>query len=185
MSNSADAPLRFYLFAACDSQNPVPANLHRQVPSFQHVCASRCGLQTNYSAARLLRSSTPRLLRMMLAFGIKSFLGAIMKRNDLEILPSDELWVLHQKIMATLKAKISAEKKVLEDRLSQLNGRFRAKQTSETPERRSYPTVFPKFRNPEQPSETWAGRGKKPRWLTAQLKSGKQIDDFRIDLAAA
>jgi DNA-binding protein H-NS len=102
-----------------------------------------------------------------------------------EILPSDELWVLHQKITATLKAKISAEKKVLEDRLSQLNGRFRAKQTSETPERRSYPTVFPKFRNPEQPSETWAGRGKKPRWLTAQLKSGKQIDDFRIDLAAA
>ena len=46
-------------------------------------------------------------------------------------------------------------------------------------------TVFPKFRNPEQPSETWAGRGKKPRWLTAQLRSGKQLDDFRIALAAA
>jgi hypothetical protein len=29
------------------------------------------------------------------------------------------------------------------------------------------------------------GRGKKPRWMTAQLKSGKHIDDFRIDLAAA
>ena len=24
--------------------------------------------------------------------------------------------------------------------------------------------------------------GKKPRWLTAQLKAGKQIDDFRIEL---
>jgi DNA-binding protein H-NS len=108
-----------------------------------------------------------------------------MKHRILELLSTDELWALRQKVEATLQAKISAEKKVLEDRLSQLNGRFRVEQTSETPERRSYPMVFPRFRNPEQPSETWAGRGKKPRWLTAQLKSGKQIDDFRIESAAA
>jgi hypothetical protein len=31
-----------------------------------------------------------------------------------------------------------------------------------------------------KPSETWAGRGKQPRWLTAQLRSGKLLDDFRI-----
>jgi len=108
-----------------------------------------------------------------------------MKRSDLEILSTEELRVLHRKVTATLKAKISAEKKVLEDRLSQINRRFRVTQASKTPERRPYPTVFPKFRNPEQPSETWAGRGRKPRWLIAQLKSGKQIDDFRIELAAA
>ena len=108
-----------------------------------------------------------------------------MKRSDAEILSTEELWVLHQKVKTTLKARIIAEKKVLEDWLLQLNGRFRVEQTRETPERRFYPTVFPKFRNPEQPSETWAGRGKKPRWLTAQLKSGKQIDDFRIDSATA
>ena len=110
-------------------------------------------------------------------------IGAIVKSSNLETLSTDELWILHEKVAATLNAKIIAEKKVLEDRLSRLNGRFRVEQTSETPERRSYPTVFPKFRNPEQPSETWAGRGKKPRWLVAQLKSGKQIDDFRIELA--
>ncbi|WP_442895865.1 H-NS family nucleoid-associated regulatory protein [Bradyrhizobium sp. AZCC 2262] len=28
------------------------------------------------------------------------------------------------------------------------------------------------------------GRGKKPRWLAAHLKSGKRIDDFRISHAA-
>ena len=50
--------------------------------------------------------------------------------------------------------------------------------------RRPYPVVVPKYRNPEQPSETWAGRGKTPRWLTAQLKSGRRIDDFRIGYAA-
>ena len=108
-----------------------------------------------------------------------------MKRSNLELLSTEELWVLHEKVAATLNAKIVAEKKVLEDQLSQLNGRYRVEQTSETLKRRSYPTVFPKFRNPEQPSETWAGRGTKPRWLVAQLKSGKQIDDFRIALATA
>jgi DNA-binding protein H-NS len=108
-----------------------------------------------------------------------------MKRGNVETLSTEELWVLHRQVMTTLKAKIIAENKVLEDRLSRLIGRFRVEQTSETPERRSYPTVFPKFRNPEQPSETWTGRGKKPRWLTAQLKSGKQINDFRIELATA
>ena len=107
-----------------------------------------------------------------------------MKRSTLEILSTEELWALHDRVTATLTARINAEKKVLEDRLAKLNGRPPVAQIGETPKRRSYPTVFPKFRNPEQPWETWAGRGKKPRWLTAQLKSGKQIDDFRIGSAA-
>jgi DNA-binding protein H-NS len=46
--------------------------------------------------------------------------------------------------------------------------------------RRRYPPVRPKYRNPARPSETWAGRGKQPRWLKAQLGSGKKLDDFRI-----
>ena len=58
-------------------------------------------------------------------------IGTIMKRSDLEILSADELWVLYQKITATLKAKSSAEKKVIEDRLSQLNRRFRVEQASD------------------------------------------------------
>ncbi|MCK1655290.1 H-NS histone family protein [Bradyrhizobium sp. 149] len=40
-------------------------------------------------------------------------------------------------------------------------------------EPRAYPRVLPKYQNPDRPSETWAGRGKQPRWVTAQLKSGK------------
>jgi DNA-binding protein H-NS len=38
--------------------------------------------------------------------------------------------------------------------------------------------VAPRYRNPENPAETWAGRGLKPRWLTAAIKSGKKPDDF-------
>ena len=48
------------------------------------------------------------------------------------------------------------------------------------PERRKYPKVFPKFQNPNVPSETWSGRGKQPRWLTAALNAGLSIEDFVI-----
>jgi DNA-binding protein H-NS len=106
-----------------------------------------------------------------------------MKRTDLESLPTDELWALREKIVATLSAKLIAEKGLLETRLSQLHGRVWTKQLRKRAARRPYPIVFPKFRNPDQPSETWAGRGKQPRWLTAHLSSGKRIDDFRIEAA--
>ena len=105
-----------------------------------------------------------------------------MKRYDLESMSTHQLSMLYDKVAATLIEKIVAQKRVLEDRLKQLNRRTPPnEQTSETPRRRAYPTVLPKFRNPDKVSETWAGRGKKPRWLSVQLKSGRQIEDFRIN----
>jgi DNA-binding protein H-NS len=97
----------------------------------------------------------------------------------------DELWALHERIAADLAARLIAEREALELRLKQLNCAGLGKQTEPSGARRPYPKVFPKFRNPDHPSETWAGRGKLPRWLTAQLKTGKRIDDFRIDRVAA
>jgi DNA-binding protein H-NS len=89
----------------------------------------------------------------------------------------DELWALHVEISAVLARRISAEKTALERRLQQLTGGI---SHSQRRERRPYPQVFPKYKNPANPSETWAGRGKQPRWLTTQLRSGKKLDDFRI-----
>ena len=40
--------------------------------------------------------------------------------------------------------------------------------------------VAPKYRNPANPAETWAGRGLRPRWLTAAIKGGKKLEDFAI-----
>ena len=97
-----------------------------------------------------------------------------MKPYDLKLMSVDELCSLNELVVSILACKMSAEKARLDERLHQLSHA-----------RRPYPKVFPRFRNPAKPSETWAGRGKKPGWLTAQLKSGKRIDDFRIDLAAA
>ncbi len=38
----------------------------------------------------------------------------------------------------------------------------------------------PLYRNPANRSETWAGRGNKPRWLAAALKRGKKLEYFAI-----
>ena len=40
--------------------------------------------------------------------------------------------------------------------------------------------VAPKYRNPANPAETWAGRGQPPRWLAAELKPGKKLEDYLI-----
>ncbi len=36
------------------------------------------------------------------------------------------------------------------------------------------------YQNPEDPSEQWSGRGRKPRWLKEFLDSGKTLDQVRI-----
>jgi DNA-binding protein H-NS len=93
---------------------------------------------------------------------------------------ADQLWKLHEELVAELSRKIAAEKNRLDERLQKLGpADDRLKH-----ERRPYPKVLPKYRNPKNPSETWAGRGKQPRWLKAQLRSGKKLDDFRIQRMA-
>ncbi|MGX9429995.1 MULTISPECIES: H-NS histone family protein [Bradyrhizobium] len=95
-----------------------------------------------------------------------------MRRTELKRMSSDRLWTLRVELAGVLRQKILSMKAQLEDRLKKLRVPASA--------RRPYPEIQPKYRNPAQPSETWAGRGKKPRWLVAQLRLGKRIEDFRI-----
>jgi DNA-binding protein H-NS len=37
-----------------------------------------------------------------------------------------------------------------------------------------------KYANPEDKSDTWTGRGRKPNWLVARLKKGAKLSDFEI-----
>ena len=101
-----------------------------------------------------------------------------VKRADFERMGTDDLWSLHVQVSQVLQQRIQQEKLRLEERLKLL-------QIPVVSGRRPYPPVRPKYRNPDQPLETWAGRGKRPRWLVAKLKSGKRINDFRIKRAAS
>lgn len=40
--------------------------------------------------------------------------------------------------------------------------------------------VAPKYRNPANAAETWAGRGQQPRWLSALTRQGRALEEFRI-----
>jgi DNA-binding protein H-NS len=100
-----------------------------------------------------------------------------MTRIDLKSMSMEKLWTLHEEIASILSAKIAAEKLKLEKRLDQL-GSGRSLDTAR--ERRPYPTVYPRFRNPDPPHQTWSGRGRQPRWIRELLARGKSLYDLRI-----
>jgi DNA-binding protein H-NS len=81
-----------------------------------------------------------------------------------------------QGLRSQVEAAISAKLGQRRAKLDRLGGRARAAKTG----RGRIGPVAPKYRNPENPAETWAGRGLKPRWLTAALKGGKKLEDFLI-----
>jgi DNA-binding protein H-NS len=106
----------------------------------------------------------------------KSIGDATMKHLKLAVMSVDELWSLRDKTRSALLSKLDAKKHELERRLAQLNVRIQYRKKA----RRPYPSVHPKYRNPQCPSETWSGRGKQPLWVVAHLRSGKKVDDLLI-----
>ncbi len=40
--------------------------------------------------------------------------------------------------------------------------------------------VAPKYQNPDDKSQKWTGRGRQPRWVQAQLKNGRSLQDLTI-----
>ena len=93
----------------------------------------------------------------------------------------EKLAALRDQVEAAISSKVLEQRRSLESSLSKL-GRF---QGGKSKVARGYGAIAPKYRNPETPAETWAGRGLKPRWLAAAIKSGKKLEDFLIPGAAA
>jgi len=102
-----------------------------------------------------------------------------MKDKDLEKMSLDDLWSLHQKILPLLDRKLQQETHKLQTQLDELGRKFGGS-PSDVPQRRPYPKVEPKFRNPDNPSETWSGRGKQPHWVRNLLAAGRSLDDLKI-----
>ena len=107
-------------------------------------------------------------------------MGTFMEKFDFDGMSVDELWALYEKVTVKLEDKMLAEQRMLSGRLASLRSSPGKQHQSLKPERRPYPTVSPKFRNPENPTQTWTGRGKQPHWFVMQLTSGRPLDDLRI-----
>jgi DNA-binding protein H-NS len=90
----------------------------------------------------------------------------------------DKLAALREQVEAAIATKVIEERRTLQVELVKLS-RYSGRRGSGERGLRGG-RVAPKYRNPANPSETWAGRGLKPRWLAAALKSGKKLEDFAI-----
>jgi DNA-binding protein H-NS len=83
-------------------------------------------------------------------------------------------------LRADIDSRLGQKRNELEEQLSRLRdgnasrGGGRGRRASPMKGRK----VPPKYRGPG--GETWAGRGARPRWLTALIKQGRKIDDFAI-----
>ena len=108
-----------------------------------------------------------------------------MKESDFDSMSVDALWALYGQVSSMLEERMIAEQEMLEGRLAALKISAATGHREAGPERRLYPIVMPKYRNPDDPSQTWAGRGKQPHWFLSQLRSGRRIDDLRIQPAKA
>ena len=107
-----------------------------------------------------------------------------MKRPKLKTLSLDQLIELRDTIAEWISRKAGDARKEIEAQLYALGedsasiarrGR-KAVRGSSLKGRK----IAPKYRNPKNRSETWAGRGAMPRWLRAEIKGGKKLEHFAI-----
>ncbi|MCE6950670.1 H-NS family nucleoid-associated regulatory protein [Cereibacter sphaeroides] len=66
----------------------------------------------------------------------------------------------------------------LEDKARQYGFTLAELTGTTVPRKRASPGA--KFVNPDNPAETWSGRGRKPRWFENALEAGKSVDDLRV-----
>jgi DNA-binding protein H-NS len=100
---------------------------------------------------------------------------------NLKSMSISRLTDLRHRVEAALASKVIDQRRALESelaKLARLHGAKAARKTGSGFGVRG--PVAPKYRNPQNPEETWAGRGLRPRWLTAAIKGGKSADDFLI-----
>ena len=126
---------------------------------------------------------------------------AAPKLNDMTV---SQLLQLRDKVQTALSSRIKAERQELERKinlLATLEGRAPRSRRSTAQRGRggrraldgqagngkTHPlkgrTVAPKYRDPADPSQTWAGRGQAPRWLVAYENQGRKRDEFLIGAA--
>jgi DNA-binding protein H-NS len=113
----------------------------------------------------------------------------VPKTIQLDDMSTDALWDLYADVRKVLTVKTTDQQRDIERRLRDLRhadapslvpSGEREQLAVTTKAKRPYPKVLPNYRNSANPSETWSGRGNKPRWLSAQIASGKKLEEFRI-----
>ena len=75
-----------------------------------------------------------------------------------------------------------ADLRSLRERIdAELNQRFRSRQQGERARGGLLEAQGPRYRNPDNPAETWSGRGPQPSWVTALRERGVRLDSLLVE----
>jgi DNA-binding protein H-NS len=93
-----------------------------------------------------------------------------------------ELKDLHGQVTKAISTFEDRKKKValaeLEEKARELG--FSLSELTGTAAPRKRAPASAKYANPADSSDTWSGRGRKPRWFDAAIKAGKKPEDMAI-----
>ena len=99
---------------------------------------------------------------------------------DLNSLSIEQLEALKQRIDGAVGNKQNQELMAVRDQLDELidNSPFTLEEVLAAKKMRK--PVAPKYRNPNDGTETWTGRGRKPIWVVEHLASGGTLEQVAI-----
>src|SRR5690348_14811717 len=116
--------------------------------------------------------------------GLHNNWRGFMRGLNLRTMSFDDLVTLRENVVRVISDKAAATRRELEQKLAAIEGLGLSYGTKRGPKARGSKLkgrkVAPKYRNPQNRSETWAGRGATPRWLRALLKNGRKLEEFAI-----
>jgi DNA-binding protein H-NS len=95
----------------------------------------------------------------------------------LEKMPTGKLESLRAEVEAVIATKVAERRQELESQLSKLleiNGNGSRSGRGKTR------IAAAKYCNPKNADEVWSGRGRMPLWLGAEIKAGRDREEFLI-----
>ncbi|MEX0305839.1 MAG: H-NS family nucleoid-associated regulatory protein [Ruegeria sp.] len=102
---------------------------------------------------------------------------------DLEKMSRKELLELRSQIEKALKSAEARERKAALKAAEKAAAEFGfslSELSGDGAKSAKSPKAQPKYRNPNDSSQTWTGRGRKPQWVHDVLKAGADISDLEI-----
>nr|WP_309501381.1 H-NS histone family protein [uncultured Roseovarius sp.] len=118
--------------------------------------------------------------------------GTWMSQINLKNMSMSELRALEKRVSRAIASREKIERKealaALKTKAKQLGyslgelvGDAKSDESVKAPKpAKQRKPVAAKYRNPENPSQTWAGRGRQPKWIKDAIASGKSIESFAI-----
>ena len=104
------------------------------------------------------------------------------RMNSLDKMSYSQLAALRTQIDGLMVEKQAAERTALRQKFSDM-AKYHGLSLDEVlgKGRKGKGSVAPKYRDPKNPTNTWTGRGRMPRWMVAATKGGKSSkNDFLI-----